>query len=164
MGRPTLYNAKLHDLWAWSLAIEGKTVREIAKEFGVAQSTIFKWMEESETFSEALKSGRAAADAAVEKCLYERATGYTITRKHVKKVKDASGNTVQTVEEIHEVMAPPNTTAMIFWLKNRQPERWRRYAKEQTEETALQDKPVLERLERWTEEMDRAFHGIDGES
>ena len=55
----------------------------------------------------------------MENALLKRALGYTYTE--TKKERTAEG--VRTTTTIKEVV--PDTTAQIFWLKNRRPDRWR---------------------------------------
>lgn len=58
--------------------------------------------------------------------------GYKYTEKRIKRVLvegiDAEGAAValpaEEITETHKHIVP-NMTAIIFWLKNRQPERWR---------------------------------------
>ena len=124
MARPSKYNEKYHIPWIKGLARRGCTIEEIAQEVGVAQSTIHKWMAENEDLSEAVKSGRAVADIEVETSLYKRATGYKITKK--KTIVSAGDDQQRPVRiEINEEDVAPDTTACIFWLKNRRPDIWR---------------------------------------
>ena len=57
----------------------------------------------------------------VEEALLKRAIGYTQTEITRQVGKDGKLGVVKTVEK--QVM--PSTTAQIFWLKNRRPDRWR---------------------------------------
>ena len=50
MARPSKYNAKYHVPWAKSLAMEGKTEKEIADAMEIAMSTFSKWKNEHEEF------------------------------------------------------------------------------------------------------------------
>jgi len=70
-------------------------------------------------FCNALKAGKSSADDRVERSLYERANGYT----HVEdKIFMHEGQPVIVPTKKHY---PPDTTAGIFWLKNRRAEDWR---------------------------------------
>ncbi len=125
MARPTKYNAEYHVPWIKGLAQKGYTVKEIARDIGVAVSTVSKWIAENEELSEAIKKGRRFADSQVEMSLYQRAIGCKITKK--RTVIQAGGNGEQKPArvEILEEEIPPDVTACIFWLKNRDPESWR---------------------------------------
>lgn len=89
---------------ALELAEQGMTEPEIAEIIGVSPSSITYWKKTDIQFAMALKEHKKIADNLVEASLFKRAMGY--------KLEDG--------KEL-----PPDTTAMIFWLKNRQPEQWR---------------------------------------
>lgn len=125
MPRKSGYNSEFHDPWVKSLARRGLILDEIADEIGVARSTLCKWVDENESLSDALKEGKSKADSAVEDSLYRRALGYTYSEK--KTLVSAGGNGEQkpVKVEVVEKTVPPDTTACIFWLKNRMPKVWR---------------------------------------
>lgn len=113
-------------------ARDGLTDEQIAHNMGVAYSTFRKWLEKYAALSAALKKGKAPVDYIVENALYKRATGYTVTLKKPIKVKETNritGKGEVTKERIEyadeEVYIQPDTTAQIFWLKNRKPNKWR---------------------------------------
>lgn len=125
MARNTDYDQEVHDNWAMSLAFEGLTDMEIAQRMGIARSTLKKWEKEHASFSDSLKQGKEPADAKVQKSLYQRAIGYTFKEKKVIVEMDSSGNQKPARIETTERVIPPDTTAQIFWLKNRRPDQWR---------------------------------------
>lgn len=98
----------------------GLTDEQIAKNIGIATSTFYEWKKKSKEFSESLKKGKEVVDFEVENALLKRALGYTITLNKQKVTKD--GDVVDITEEVH---VPPDTTAQIFWLKNRKPNTWK---------------------------------------
>lgn len=101
------------------LALRGAIEEEIAKAFGVSRRSITTWKQEHPKFLEALNEGRAVADSKVELSLFERATGY----KHPEdKIFMHEGEPVVVPTVKHY---PPDTAAMIFFLKNRKPKEWR---------------------------------------
>lgn len=124
-GRPTKYNAQFHPLLAESLARNGLTNEQIAEKMGLATSTVSLWMNEHQEFSDALKRGREEPDDKVERSLYKLATGfeYEAEKPMVVSIGNNEGSEVQLVKYRERVL--PNTTAQIFWLKNRRPDRWR---------------------------------------
>ena len=124
-GRPSKFVAEYHIPWARSLARRGLTVEEIAEEMGVAKSTFCKWVNGSHELSDALNEGRDSADSKVEASLYKRAIGYTVTEKKTIAGTDKNGAQQAVRVEITEKEVLPDTTACIFWLKNRQPKLWR---------------------------------------
>ena len=100
--------------------------------------------------SESLKSNKEIADIAVENALYKRAIGYQYT----ETTKEA-GKVVKTV--VKEVA--PDTTAQIFWLKNRQPERWRDKQEVQHSGRIESSNPFKDLT---TEELRKLIHSSDG--
>ena len=124
-GRPTKYDASVHVPWGRSLAKRGCTDEEMAEAFGVGVRTIYAWKGAHPEFQQALKETKSKTDEGVAESLYARACGLTKrTTRKVREVIDANGNKVK-LTEITEETLPPDTTAMIYWLKNRQPELWR---------------------------------------
>nr|DAZ04594.1 MAG TPA: terminase small subunit [Caudoviricetes sp.] len=104
-------------LEAW--ARDGLIDEQIAKNMGITPSTLYEWKKNYSEISESLKKGKEVVDIQVENALLKRALGYSY--KEIKEEKTADGKrvTVTTKEVV------PDTTAQIFWLKNRRPERWR---------------------------------------
>lgn len=104
---------------ARKLCTLGATDAEIASFFGVDVRTVYRWKIEHDEFCQALKRGKEEADDLVEQRLFARATGYS---QDATKIFQFEGSPV-TVEYVEHF--PPDVTAMIFWLKNRRPEKWR---------------------------------------
>lgn len=117
-GRPTSYNQSF-DEQAEKLCKLGATDAELADFFNVVESTINKWKLDHKSFSESIRAGKILADANVASSLYHRATGYQHPDVDIKVI---NGEIVETELIKHY---PPDTAAGIFWLKNRQKERWR---------------------------------------
>lgn len=117
-GRPTKYK-KEYDDQAYKLCLLGSTDKELASFFEVSESTINNWKHEHKGFLESIKRGKSLADANVAERLYKRAMGY----EH-KEDKIFNNNGEPLVVGTTKYYAP-DTTAAIFWLKNRQPELWR---------------------------------------
>lgn len=119
-GRPSSFRAEyVH--WAEKMARLGATDADLADALGVCETTINKWKRERLEFCEALKRGKQFSDAEVAEKLFRRATGYE--HKAVKIVADAKTGAEHQVEYIERYA--PDTTACIFWLKNRRPDLWR---------------------------------------
>lgn len=115
-GAPTKYKGEETCLHATKLAALGLTDKEMASFFEVSESTFNLWKEKHPEFSESLKGSKQAADNRVVQALYSRALGYTVTEERITK----DGGVVETKKQY-----PPDTTACIFWLKNRDRENWR---------------------------------------
>lgn len=137
-GRKPAYDPIHHPTLVKWMARAGLTCEQIAAELGVTRKTLYNWGRRDEDLLRALKDGRNYADAVVEDCLFRRATGYDYEDREltqstteeealpVEQPGDARkvSKTTRTVRRLsHHV--PPDVTACIFWLKNRQPHRFR---------------------------------------
>lgn len=123
IGRPTKYDPKFADQ-AIKLCELGATDVDLAEFFDVSPRTILRWQSEFKDFCRALKVGKEFADTRVERSLYQKAVGFRWVEQEVVKLK--KGVNLEFVEIIDvERTAPPDTTACIFWLKNRRKEQWR---------------------------------------
>ncbi len=120
MARPSKYKPEFVGQ-ATKLCGLGATDADLAGFFGVTTVTIWRWQGEHPEFCSALKVGKAAADERVERSLYHRANGYTF---RAVKIFMPAGATSPVYAEYDE-HTPPDTTAAIFWLKNRRPGQWR---------------------------------------
>lgn len=117
-GRPSKYKTTYAEQ-ARKLCLMGATDAELADFFEVSESTINLWKKEYPKFSESIKKGKSLADAHVADKLYQRATGYSHSA-----VKIFNNEGMEMVVPYREHY-PPDTTAGIFWLKNRQKDKWR---------------------------------------
>lgn len=138
-GRPSKYKPEFVKQ-AEKLVALGATDAELADFFEVTISTISLWKVKHAEFSEALKLGKEVADKRVEEALYHRAMGYSHEETDVRVV---NGEVVMTPMIKHY---PPDTTAAIFWLKNRKPAEWR--DKVQQEITGADGGPIITKVER----------------
>lgn len=104
-------------------ARDGLSNEQIAHNIGVHQATFYKWKAQYDEISEALKKGKEVVDYEVENALLKRALGYTTEKTKTYVKDDGKGNKVKQIEVTKEEI-PPDTTSMIFWLKNRKPNEW----------------------------------------
>lgn len=118
-GRPTAYKPE-YAKTAEAMCKLGATDASLAEHFGVTIRTIDRWSATIREFCLARKNGKEFADANVERSLYHRAVGHT-TETSVSTV-DAKGRKKTVVTQTRH---PGDTTACIFWLKNRKPKEWR---------------------------------------
>ena len=102
-------------------ARDGLTDEQIAGNIGINTSTLYDWKNKFPKISEALKKGKEVVDIQVENALLKRALGYTY--KETTSECDENGELKVTKVVTKEVV--PDTTAQIFWLKNRRPDLWR---------------------------------------
>jgi transposase len=128
MARPSKYEShvknKLILVEAW--ARDGLIDEQIAHNLGVAYSTFREYVKKYPALSAALKKGKEVVDIEVENALLKRALGYRykeVTKELVKDLETGEMKLKVTKEVIKEVQ--PDTTAQIFWLKNRKPAEWR---------------------------------------
>ncbi|MBQ8306963.1 MAG: hypothetical protein IJX90_12190 [Blautia sp.] len=116
-------------------ARDGLTDEQISKEkMHISRSTLNEWKKKYPDISDTLKKGKEIVDREVENALLRKAKGYTVEVKKTFKVRivdydKKTGKKIREREElqtgIDEVHIPADTTAQIFWLKNRKPEAWR---------------------------------------
>lgn len=118
MARPTKYKPE-YAIQAEKLCKLGATDMELADFFCVDKATVNRWKSEFPDFCASVKTGKVDADERVERSLFARATGYEHEDVDIRVVE---GAIVQTHIRKHY---PPDTTAGIFWLKNRRPKEWR---------------------------------------
>lgn len=119
MGRKSAYKEEFAQL-AENYSLLGATDKEMADFFGVTERTLNQWKKSHPEFLQSLKKGKSIADANVASKLYNRAIGYDCK---ATKFATSDGHITDSKEYIEHY--PPDTTAAIFWLKNRQPEKWR---------------------------------------
>lgn len=118
-GRPSSYKPE-YAQQAGKLCNLGATDMQMADFFGVTTSTFYLWRNTHPEFSESLKTGKNELDNRVEQSLYHRAMGFERDSVKIFCSKDGEVTQVPFREQV-----PPDTTACIFWLKNRQKEKWR---------------------------------------
>lgn len=107
-------------------ARNGLTDEQIANNIGINRTTLYAWKAKYTDFSNALKRGKEVIDIMVENALLKSAMGY----KYDEVVKERIYNPDTGESEIVEVKrttkdVAPNSTSLIFWLKNRRPADWR---------------------------------------
>lgn len=118
MARPTKYKPEFVGQAA-KLCQLGATDLEIADFFEVDVRSLYRWKGEHPEFCQALKVAKEVADERVERSLFARANGYEHDEVDIRVI---NGTVVQTpIRKFY----PPDTTAAIFWLKNRRPAEWR---------------------------------------
>jgi hypothetical protein len=118
-GRPSKFDTGVCDQ-AVKLCMLGAIDKDLADFFGISESTLNKWKIDYPEFSESLKEGKAHADANVANSLYQRALGYSHAEEKIFCNKDGDVTRVETIKHY-----APDTTACIFWLKNRRKDVWR---------------------------------------
>lgn len=117
-GRPSKFKPE-YAKQAEKLCLLGATDEDLADFFEVGIRTISNWKAQHPQFLHALKAGKEASDDRVERSLYQRAVGYSYDAVHFTSFQ---GVVTETSYREH---CPPDTTAQIFWLKNRRSDQWR---------------------------------------
>lgn len=118
---------KLPLVEAW--ARDGLVDEQIAANLGISAATLYRYKLEHFEICEALKKGKEIVDFEVENQLLKRAMGYQydeVTRELINE-DDGEGGVVKVMKVTKVVTKEviPDTTAQIFWLKNRKPKEWR---------------------------------------
>lgn len=97
-------------------ARDGLTEEQIANNIGISRSTLNEWKKKFSDISDTLKQSKEIADRQVENALHKTALGFYYEEDMVTN----QGDVVRVKK-----YSKPNTTAQIFWLKNRKPANWR---------------------------------------
>ena len=106
---------------AWTR--DGLTEEQIAKNFGISYNTFKrakKDPEYGELITTALIQTKDVVDMEVENMLLKRARGY-----EYDEVTEEYEMGILVKRKVTHKMVVPDTSAQIFWLKNRQPDKWR---------------------------------------
>ncbi len=107
-------------------ARDGLTNEQIAENLGIGKTTFYKMIKEHSELFEHLKKGKEVIDYEVENALLKRALGYKYEEKTYESIynKELDMHTEKLTKRVTKQVAP-DTTALIFWLKNRKPKQWR---------------------------------------
>lgn len=123
-------------------ARDGLTDAQLAHNIGVSTKTLYEWENRYSTIREAIKKGKAPVDIEVENALLKRALGYEYMEERIEVSEKDGRKVIQTTKTV-----PPDTTAQIFWLKNRRPDKWRDKPLETTGGTdGSEDDPITKAL------------------
>jgi hypothetical protein len=131
-GRPTKYRPE-HCRQATLLCKLGATDEELARAFAINTATIYRWQKAHPELREAIRAGKIVADIKVAEKLYELASGYEYEEAQAIKLRNveynADGKKVRVSERVEIVKVRrvmlPETAAAIFWLTNRQKDKWK---------------------------------------
>jgi transposase-like protein len=117
-GRKTIYSPKMAEI-ARRCCERGMTDIEVADILGIGLATLYRWKAQHPAFSRVFKLGKAEADDRVERSLYSRAVGYDYIAEKAAMTRHGQ----KTMR--YRAHIPPDTTAAVWYLKNRRPDRWR---------------------------------------
>lgn len=131
-GKNSKYNLLYDDQAKVACKEFGATDKQLASLFNVSEETINRWKKAHETFRQSVKDGRDAFDSGkVEKSLLGRALGYDYVEVRTEDIVITQGRgkgavklpAIKTTRTTKHVL--PDVGAQCFWLKNRQPGRWK---------------------------------------
>lgn len=132
MARPSKYEThvapRLEEIKDW--VRNGATDEEVAQRLGLSRSTFCAYKKEFLEFSDTLKETKAIVDSKVESALLKRALGY----EYEETTRERNDNGQLVVTKVVHKQVVPDTTAQIFWLKNRRPDKWRDKPAEENKE------------------------------
>jgi len=104
-------------------AKRGITDKQIAENIGIYVSTLYAWKNKYPEIAKALTVGKEVADIQVEGALHKSAVGYWVEEEETY-IREVEG--VKTKHrKIVKKWIQPNSTSIIFYLKNRRPDLYR---------------------------------------
>ena len=120
-------------------ARDGLLDKEIAHNIGITPDTLCNWKKKYPPIAKALKKNKEVADRIVENSLFKRANGFEYTETTEERIFNPLKNKFEMVvtKKVNKVVLP-DTTAQIFWLKNKKPDVWQ--DRRQIESTEAIDK------------------------
>lgn len=133
-GTNSIYDPKLHPDIAENICrTKGLKNSELSDVFGIKLKTLEHWMKVHPELKEAIKRGRDDYDVHhVENSLLKRALGYeyeeiTVKQINLKEKNEDGEIIIHPAKEIYRTKkeVAPDVKACMFWLQNRNPERWK---------------------------------------
>jgi galactitol-specific phosphotransferase system IIB component len=146
-GRKNAYYTKIKprllEIAAWCR--DGLTDTQISELLGISYETFRVHKKNHHVFSDILMRTKAVVDIEIENSLYQRAKG-SVVKETVQEIKtDEKGKVIFTRTKEIKKEIPPDTTAQIFWLKNRRPAQWR--DKQTLEQVGIEDGPIENKIQ-----------------
>lgn len=105
-------------------ARDGLTDEQIAHNIGIKRQTLYDWKKKYSDINDVIKRGKEIVDRQVENALFKNAMGYEYDEVTEAMVETPDGPEMREVKRVTK-QVKPDTTAQIFWLKNRKPDVWR---------------------------------------
>lgn len=152
MARPTDYRKEYAEQ-ARKLCLLGYTDKQLADFFNVNERTINRWKKDYPEFCQSIKKGKEVADIEVIESLYKRAVGFEYDETELKT--DGNAKSKRVIKKL----VVPDTTAQIFWLKNRQPEMWR---DKQEREITGKNGGAIQQVTYTPEDYEKAQQELEG--
>ncbi len=120
-GRPSVFNKQMREMAVRLAGEPGMTMRKLASLLGVGKSTLFLYLQKDKDFLDHLHQALTMADDLVEISMFRRAIGYTHAEEKIFCTPTGEIRRAQTIKHY-----PPSETAGMYWLNNRQPDRWKK--------------------------------------
>jgi hypothetical protein len=136
------------------MKLNGLTNKEVAKGLLVSEPTLYAWAKDNPEFKHALEDSGDFIDQLVEGSLLKRALGFTYT-----EVEEKHMVTGRIQKKVTHKTVLPDTTAIIFWLKNRKRDQW----KDRWEFTGKDGGPIQLSVEDVDQKLKEKFNIIDAE-
>ena len=107
-------------------ARDGLTDEEIAKKMDISASTFYEWQKKYSEISEAIKRGREPTNVILEDTAFKRATQWRTVKETTKepRMDRKTGKIELVVVKEVEKKIPPDSTLLIFLMKNRMKEKY----------------------------------------
>ena len=108
-------------------AANGLTNEEMARSMGVHRATLQRWIVDHGDICDAIKRGRLLACEAIENALFRKATGMVLedtVEEYKGELRDGRPSNGTVTKRTVRRQVPPDTAAVIFYLKNRMPDKY----------------------------------------
>lgn len=107
-------------------ARDGLTDEEIARKMHISPSTFYDWQKKYSEISEAIKKGREPVNVVLEDTAIERATTWRTVKEVTKepRLDRQTGKIEMAVVREVEKRVPPDSTLLIFLMKNRMKDKY----------------------------------------
>lgn len=132
-----------------SWASDGLTNEDIAHNMGITRQTLNNWCKKYTSIFDALKKGREPVVRRLENSLIKKAQGFEYEEITTEMWVDDDGQKRQKVSK-HKKYSAPDTSALIFLLKNYKPNKYRNYndlTKKQIEAELRKTEAEINKLE-----------------
>ena len=116
-----LSDEKLNQIKSWKG--EGISHEELANRIGINRTTLYSWIQRCPEIEDAIKQGQERTVQYIENALMKKINGYTLRDTKRYKTTDKDGNIVERIE-VTEKEVGPDTSAIIYALKVKDPDRW----------------------------------------
>lgn len=118
----------------------GATIAEAADKHGVHQRWFKRARDKFPDIEDSYQAARAENIEVVENALFKRAHGYRYTETKIVEMKNKKTGEVTGIRrEVTEKECPPDVTAGIFFLTNRDRDNWKKWAQEPVEQSVGDD-------------------------